>query len=130
MTNDFDLRPAPAASADPAEATAGRPPRPRTTGLLTDGQRAAFLTEWDAVQTGFVADPQGTAEAARRLVAELADSVVRRVGEIADAVSRPGSDTSDAAAEDGRAGVPSADEEVWRERLLRCREAFHLLIDS
>lgn len=113
MTNDFDLRPT-------TEDSEGRPPRPRTTALLTDGQRAAFLKEWDAVQTGFVADPQGTAEAARQLVADLADSVVRRVGEITDAVSRPGPDSSD----------PAADEEVWRERLLRSREAFHLLIDS
>ncbi|GAA1987087.1 hypothetical protein [Catenulispora subtropica] len=144
MTNDFDLRPAAtrpggldgsldgggttaATAPDPAAeppieadaAPVGRPARPRDASLLADDQRAGFLTEWDAVQTGFVADPQRAAEAAERLVAELADSVKRRVGQIADAVAQPGAGTSG-----------TGDEEMWRERLLRCREAFHLLIDS
>ncbi|NUP48395.1 MAG: hypothetical protein HOW97_13970 [Catenulispora sp.] len=133
--NEFDRH-----TPDAAE-TEGRAARPRTASLLDDTQRAAFLSEWDAVQTGFVGDPQGAAEAAERLVATLADSVIRRVGEVADAVSRPADDTT-ADPTDGTtadtpestgattAAVPPGDEETWRNRLLRCREAFHLLIDS
>ena len=152
MTNDFDLRPAATAPGDAA--VEGRPARPRTLTLLDDTQRAAFLSEWDAVQTGFVADPRRAAEAAERLVAQVADSVVRSVGEIVDAAhdnaghdntghdntghddaahdARPGTEPVGAPEGGGAAEVPAPDddEEAWRERLLRCREAFHLLIDS
>lgn len=113
MTNEFDVHTATGAAADAGE---GRAARPRDLSLLDDRQRAAFLGEWQAVQTGFATDPRGAAEAAERLVAALAESVVQRIGEIADAVKRPGD--------------PEPGEEAWREHLLRCREAFHLLIDS
>ncbi|NUR57726.1 MAG: hypothetical protein HOV87_03345 [Catenulispora sp.] len=106
--------------------TEPRPARPRAFALLDDTQRGAFLAQWDAVQTGFAADPRGAAEAAERLVGELADSVARRVAEIADAVRRPVADTATGT----MAGPPAPDEETWRVQLLRCREAFHLLIDS
>jgi hypothetical protein len=119
-TNEFDQH-----DAEPVTPDA-RAARPRTASLLEDEQRAAFLAEWDAVQTGFIADPRRAAEAAERLVATLADSVMRRVGEIADAVAQPTTDTGQGAV----AGEPAPDEETWREQLLRCREAFHLLIDS
>lgn len=109
---------------------AGRPARPRETTLLDDEQRATYLESWRSVQTGFAADPRRAAEAAERLVVELADSVVRRIGEIAEAVGRPGADPSSAPDGSGPAGVPLPDEETWRRQLLRCREAFHLLIDS
>ncbi|MEY9935474.1 hypothetical protein ABH926_010156 [Catenulispora sp. GP43] len=113
MTNEFDIHTATEAA---EEAGAGRPARPRDVSLLDDEKRAAFLGEWQAVQTGFATDPQRAVEAAERLVAALAESVVRRIDEIADGVK--GSAT------------PGADEEARREHLLRCREAFHLLIDS
>jgi hypothetical protein len=124
MANDFDV---PAAA---AAAGQGRPARPRTEALLDEDQRAAFLAEWDAVQAGFAADPQRAAETAERLVTALADSVVRRISEITDAVARPPADPSSAPAGTGPAGVPVPDEETWRRQLLRCRAAFHLLIDS
>jgi hypothetical protein len=113
-TNDFTVQVQP------------RPARPREESLLDDAQRGAFLAEWDAVQTGFVADPRGAAEAAERLVAKLAESVTQRVAEIADAVRRPVTDTATGT----MAGPPAPDQETWRVQLLRCREAFHLLIDS
>ena len=120
-TNEFDRH-----DADPVTPDA-RPARPRTASLLEDEQRAAFLAEWDAVQTGFLADPRGAAEAAERLVATLADSVIRRVGEITDAVA-----AQDAASAEGEGDgeASGGGEEMWRAQLLRCREAFHLLIDS
>lgn len=127
MTNEFDVHTAAEGAAQGGE---GRAARPRDVALLDDQQRAAFLSEWQAVQTGFAADPHSAAEAAERLVATLAESVVQRVGEIADAVKRPAADPSSAPAGSGSAGVPVPDEETWRKQLLRCREAFHLLIDS
>lgn len=124
MTNEFDIH-------TPTESeNGGRPARPRDTALLDDEQRAAFLSEWQAVQSGFAGDPRRAAEAAEQLVGSLAESVTRRIDEIADAVRRPGVDPSSAPAGDGIAGVPVPDEETWRQQLLRCREAFHLLIDS
>lgn len=141
MTNGYDM-PAPDTvnefdrhTPDDTE-TEGRAARPRAASLLDDTQRAGFLSEWDAVQTGFVGDPRGAAEAAERLVATLADSVIRRVGEVADSVARPVADPAEnttaqsSSAEGTTSEVPPAEEETWRNQLLRCREAFHLLIDS
>lgn len=101
----------------------GRPARPRTSTLLDDHQRATYLAEWDTVQTGFATSPRRAAEAAERLVDALAESIVRRIGEITDAV---GGDSADVPIPDEE----TPDEETWRQQLLRCREAFHLLIDS
>jgi hypothetical protein len=108
----------------------GRTAGPRSTSLLNDEQRSAFLRKWDAVQTKFAADPQNAAQAAGRLVVSLADEVVRRVGEITDAVGRPAGDPSSAPAGSGPAGVPVPDEQTWQRQLLRCHEAFRMLIDS
>jgi len=108
----------------------GRPARPRSSALLDDRERATYLAEWHTVQTTFATEPELAAETAQRLVRALADSVVRRVGEITDAVGRPKPDPSSAPADSGPAGVPVPDEETWRQQLLRCREAFRLLIDS
>ena len=115
MTDDVDIRSA------TAPTDAGRPARARSSSLLDDEQRAAFLTEWKSVQSCFAADPPGAVEAAERLVTAVVDEVVRRVGEIAEAVGRPGPDS---------AGGSIGEEESLRQRLLRCLEAFHLLIDS
>ena len=119
-TGDFSARSRGRVQAEP------RPARPRAVSLLDDAQRGAFLAEWDAVQTGFVAAPRGAAEAAERLVAELAATVARRATEIADAVQRPVADTATGT----MAGPPAPDQETWRVQLLRCREAVHQLIDS
>lgn len=124
MTNEFDVHSATAAAGE------GRAARPRAESLLDDGQRAAFLTEWQAVQTGFAVDPRNAAETAERLVTALAENIVQRIGEITDAVARPAPDPSSAPDGSGPAGVPAPDEETWRQQLLRCREAFHLLIDT
>lgn len=123
MTDDFNAHPT-TTNSEPRAA------RPRTSSLLDDEQRAAFLEEWHSVQTGFATDPPRAAEAAERLVATLADSIVRRIREITDAVGRPAPDPSSAPDGSGPAGVPAPDEETWRQQVLRCREAFHLLIDS
>ncbi|MEY9893585.1 hypothetical protein ABIA35_004515 [Catenulispora sp. MAP12-49] len=114
MTNEFDVHTATEADQELGEGTAARP---RDVSLLDDQQRAAFLGEWQSVQTGFATSPQQAVEAAERLVAALAENVARVVAEIADSVRRPAADQ-----------IP--DEETWRAQLLRCREAFHLLIDS
>ena len=127
MTNEFDVH---EATESPEATDEGRAARPRMSSLLDDEQRAAFLAEWESVQTGFAADPEFAAEAAERLVAALAHSVVRRIAEITDALGRPTPDPSSAPAGSGPAGVPAPDAETWRLQLLRCREAFHLLIDS
>lgn len=97
----------------------GRAARPRASSLLDDGERAAFLAEWEAVQTSIVRDPQRAAEDAERLVGAVADSVVRRIGEIVGSVRGLGEESS-----------LSREEEACRRRMLRCREAFRLLIDS
>ncbi|ACU76013.1 hypothetical protein Caci_7184 [Catenulispora acidiphila DSM 44928] len=116
-TNAFDVHTATGAG----EATGdGRAARPREASLLDDEERAAFLAEWSSVQTGFASDPEGAVTAAERLIAALAESITRQIGEITDAVKRPGMDPA----------APAPAEEVLREQLLRCREAFHLLIDS
>lgn len=117
MTDEFDVHPA-------TEANGER------SALLDDDQRAAFLDEWHSVQTGFATDPRLAAATAERLVATLADSVVRRIGEITDAVARPVADPSSAPDGSGPAGVPVPNEETWRQQVLRCREAFQVLIDS
>ena len=127
MANDADVH---AAAGTTAATGQGRAARPRTTTLLDDEQRAAFLAEWERVQVGFAADPQGAAEAAESLVTAVADSVVRRIGEITDAVGRPAVDPSSAPDGSGPAGVPVPGQETWRQQLLRCRKAFQLLIDS
>ncbi|MFL6114385.1 MAG: hypothetical protein ACJ786_23945 [Catenulispora sp.] len=127
-TNEFDVHAA-------APAGPGKPARPRTVSLLDDGVRAAFLAEWDSVQTGFVADPRRAAEAAEQLVDKLADSVIDRIEAIRGGVTTTGTvvrrpDQEPAAADplDDEAAADGLEHE--RERLLRCREAFHLLIDS
>ncbi|GAA2063907.1 hypothetical protein GCM10009839_89140 [Catenulispora yoronensis] len=122
----------------PAEQPDGTPARPRSETLLNDSQRAAFLSEWDTVQTGFVTDPRRAAEAAGRLVRILADTIAERVGEIADSVGHPEADDADdvdgssatSAANTADTKLSEPEEEKWREHLLRCREAFHELIDS
>lgn len=126
-TNDFDVHTAPGAG----EATGdSRAARPRESSLLDDDQRAAFLAEWNSVQTGFASDPEGAVKAAERLIAALAESIARQIGEITDAVKRPGADLAATSSDSGIAAVPTTAEEVMRTQLLRCREAFHLLIDS
>lgn len=57
-------------------------------------------------------------------------SVVRRIAEITDALERPTPHPSSAPAGSEPAGIPAPEAETWRRQLLRCREAFHLLIDS
>jgi hypothetical protein len=127
MANEFDVHAA-------APAGPGRPARPRAVTLLDDEVRAAFLAEWDSVQTGFVADPRRAAEAAEQLVDKLADSVIERIDAIRGGVTATG--TAVRRQDRFPAADPLADEaaadglEQERERLLRCREAFHLLIDS
>lgn len=123
-------RPQPRTQTPTQPAGGGRPARPRSSTLLDDRERATFLAEWRTVQTTFAVAPERAADTAQRLVGALADSVVRRVGEITDAVGRPKPDPSSAPADSGPAGVPVPDEETWRQQLLRCREAFRLLIDS
>lgn len=124
MTDEFDIHTATEAAGE------GRAARPRDRALLDDRQRAAFLAEWQAVQTGFATDPRNAAETAEKLIAALGESIVQRIGEITDAVARPAPDPSSAPDGSGPAGVPAPDEETWRRQLLRCREAFHLLIDT
>ncbi|MBW8805804.1 MAG: hypothetical protein JF587_18435 [Catenulisporales bacterium] len=126
MANEFDVHAA-------APAGPGRPARPRAVTLLDDEVRAAFLAEWDSVQTGFVADPRRAAEAAEQLVDKLADSVIDRIDAIRSGVTAPvvrRQDQRPAAADPLDDGAAAGGLEQERERLLRCREAFHLLIDS
>jgi hypothetical protein len=124
MTTEFDVHTATAAAGE------GRAARPRAEALLDDQQRATFLAEWQAVQTGFATDPRNAADSAARLVSSLAETIVQRIGEITDAVARPAPDPSSAPDGSGPAGVPAPDEETWRQQLLRCREVFRLLIDT
>ena len=123
MTNEFDVHTA-------APAGPGKAARPRTESLLDDELRAAYLAEWDTVQTGFVADPVQAAEAAEQLVGKLADSVISRIEAIRAGVTVVRRQDGEPAAVEPL-GTEAADGlEQERGRLMRCREAFHLLIDS
>lgn len=104
-----------------------RPARHRTASLLTDTQRAMFLQQWDAVQTGFVTGPDATAEAAEHLVNEIARQIVRNIGTVRDQALRP---VDQAVLAQVARDPEEAATEKHRVRLLQCREAFSLLIDS
>lgn len=103
-----------------------RPARHRSTSLVSDTERAMFLQQWEAVQTGFVTSPDGTAEAAERLVDDLARRIVRSVGTVRDHALRPIDEASLTRTAEEPAEVGT---EKQRARLLQCREAFSLLID-
>ncbi len=104
-----------------------RPARHREAALLTDTQRAMFLQQWNAIQTGFVTGPDATADAAERLIDDLARRIVRNIGTVRDQAMRPVDGTAP-----GQASGDAAEAATERDRvrLLQCREAFSLLIDS
>ena len=66
-----------------------RPARHRERSLLTDTERAMFLQQWAAIQTGFVASPDGTADAAEHLVNDVARRIVQNIGAVRDQALRP-----------------------------------------
>jgi len=103
-----------------------RPARHRERSLLTDTQRAMFLQQWDAIQTGFVASPDGTADAAEHLVNDVARRIVQNIGTVRDQALRPVDEAVPAQTTSDPAEVGT---EKQRARLLQCREAFSLLID-
>lgn len=103
-----------------------RPARHRTKSLLTDTERAAFLQQWEAVQTGFVTSPDGTADAAGQLVDDVARQIVRSIGAVRDQALRPVDEAALVRTANDPAEVGT---ETQRARLLQCREAFSLLID-
>lgn len=103
-----------------------RPARHRERSLLTDTERAMFLQQWAAIQTGFVASPDGTADAAEHLVNDVARRIVQNIGAVRDQALRPvdGAVPAPATGDPAEAGT-----DKQRARLLQCREAFSLLID-
>lgn len=105
---------------------AARPARHRERSLLTDTQRAMFLQQWDAIQTGFVTGPDRTADAAEHLVNDVARRIVQNIGTVRDQALRPVDEAVLAQTTSDPAEVGT---EKQRARLLQCREAFSLLID-
>lgn len=103
-----------------------RPARHRSKSLLTDTERAMFLQQWEAVQTGFVTSPDGTADAAGQLVDDVARRIVRNIGSVRDQALRPVNEAALVRTANDPAEVGT---ETQRARLLQCREAFSLLID-
>lgn len=77
------VRPEPAANTEQLQpaAEAVRPESSAEDGLLPAGDVDQYRTDWRAVQSGFVDDPEGAVHKADALVGRLADTIVDRIAE-------------------------------------------------